>query len=800
MKSSLESIVSSLTATNHTVNENGSILLQYIKTTDVDFQYSISILNDPLLSDFIQQIMMIFTSIKFDCNLDSTFNELSDSVAIFLTKLLSISPYLRDQIIIYMQFDDIIDNIFTKVVEEGDIRKIEPVKTIIYIKLVALLSSSINTSLTCVKSISTLFKIVVSLIDSPQLGAWACSIIALLTRSTKAVESYLKSQQSILQVKKELTRLLSSQDMMIVNAALSTYTAIFPIGNEAAMSIRAAVNFISQDTKFILMKQLARDTILSLKEKTQISQKEIVVLLTSILNSTGIDSYFIIDCIRQLTAYHVQFAATIKSTDFIVKFVDYITNCEYDFVSVSACHLLQILCDNEPTLFEEMPGIDLFSNIFNKFLALPDNAQTERLESIFLVLFLIIKNNALAQEDIELLQEEESFLFTNFVRQIELNNAYLSLIILRFLDECCTYIEKWKTKINRIAIETQLPALIVNILQNSRNKYAIEFAYYALFEFISKSNHFFDTFVNITTHSNINLLDERNKLINKMNTEYSRNSQTISLLTQENEKLKREIEEIKKENTKLKLDSASSNNELNFTKKNNNIQQEKISDLSKRLDALQLENKRLQKENDDLSEVVNNNGLATKRILHDNKDLYQQVQLYQNTERSKQKRIEELTEELKLKSEEFTKMTISVQRKDSELSIAQNRASSAENKLLSLEKKLIEQKEVNKKLCRAAEKIKEDMMAAEQRANALSDDVTKVEMQNKKLLESQQNLLDKTEKYKKQINELQEMIKVTQKERIKWETIAKFAQKVKECKREAAEEVFAPLSQCNCKK
>ncbi|EAY20243.1 hypothetical protein TVAG_021900 [Trichomonas vaginalis G3] len=800
MKSHLETIVQSLSTEGHTNDENGNILLQYIKTTDVDLAYSNQLTNDPLLSDFIQQIFCILTTIQFDCNLDSSFIDLADSISIFLTNLLSISPYLRDQIVININFDELIHIVFSKIADEGDIRKIEPTKAVIYLKLVALLSSSINTNLTCVNSIATLFKVIIPLLGSPQLGAWACAIIALLARASKSVESYLKSQPSILQVKKELTRLLSSQDIMVVNSALAAHTAIFPVGNESATSIHAAINFITQNGKFVLMKQLARDTILSLKDKAPLAPRELLVLLTSILNSNGADAYFVIDCIRQLNIYHTQFANGIKTTDYLVSLVDYISKCEYDFVSISACHLLQILVEIDPTLFQEIPCNKIFAKIFNRFATLPEKTSVEKLESIFIILILLVQNNSLSEDDVDLLQTEENYLFTCFVRHIELNNAYLSLLIFRFIDECVTYFPNWKSRSNRIAIETQLLPLINNILQTSRNKYAIEFAYYAISDLFSQSSHFYESMIKITTTSNISAYEDKYKSISKLNSEITQNTFKISALSEENTRLKNELEKVKAENSKLKLDSINSSDELAFTKKNNDIAQEKLSDLTKKFQSLQDENKRLQKENEDLSEVVNNNGLATKRILHDNKDLYQQIQLYQTTERSKQKRIEELTEELKARSEEFTKVTINIQKKDAELSIAQNRASSAESKYLILEQKLKEQKDTNKKLCRAAEKIREDMMNAEKRANSLSDDISKIEAQNKKLLDSQKNLMDKNEKYKKQIVEYRELAKKAEQEKNKWETIAKFAQKVKECKREAAEEVFAPMNQCNCKK
>ena len=96
-------------------------------------------------------------------------------------------------------------------------------------------------------------------------------------------------------------------------------------------------------------------------------------------------------------------------------------------------------------------------------------------------------------------------------------------------------------------------------------------------------------------------------------------------------------------------------------------------------------------------------------------------------------------------------------------------------------------------MCVAAERIKSSLELEQERTNNLSQDITNLEIQNKHLLQDKQEFIKFRELYKEKKATMKKKLLLVEQEKNKWETIAKFSHKVKECKREAAQEVYNPL-------
>ena len=792
-KSLIEPIYKSLIDVSHTADDNCSMLMQFIRTTEIDLPFIYSISNDSLLPQFIQQISKLFFTIKFDELLNTQHSELAFNIISFLTKLATSSPFLLDTTSAQIDYDMLVQTIFSNVYKNGDVRKIEPTKIAPLLKFFAILGSSREVSISCIDTMTTLYAIIVPLLNSPQVSAWSCAIIACLARQCKAFESFLKSQPNILHVKRDLTALLSSHDMIVVCSALSAHTALFSIGNEAKVSLHAAINFFSQNSAFVLMKKLSAMSILSLKEKAQLDTKELTTLLHVAIQSKGLDAYIVFDTLISLPEYYSAFSSIMQSTEYFASLLKFIARSPYDFVCVAGTQFLQTISECDAEVFMNIPGTNLYGEIFEILMSLDEKAPTEKLESILIILNSIMKYTALSQDEIALLDECENQIFTSFVRHIELGNAFLALCYYQLIQGATVYLDKWETKLELIAIETQLIPLIISVLTSSLNKCSVCDALSSLQHFIGRGTHFFEAFVSGITILNRKKADMKKDLENHHNEERRQLDREIHELNDEKTNLNNIISEQKNEIQTLKETAEERNIKFEEMRQTSEVNLIKVSNMEKSIKEFEQQVATLKSENETLSNLAGSNGVTVKRVMHENEELVQQLRLYQKTDRSKQKQIEDYDVSLRKKSEELTALKIAFENKDHELSIAQMRASEAENTTTTLKEEIQKQKALNKSLCIAAEKIRKDLIEERNRSNALSVDITTVEQQNKKLLAVQKDFIRMRDKYHKKKDELKKALAKAEQEKNKWETIAKFNQKVKECKNKAAEEVYSPL-------
>ena len=249
------------------LDEKFNILIQFFKTNDFDKEFISSICADSILKDFIQEIFAIFYKLKFDNQLISTNPDFSECFFDFIYRLGTKNQYLRDIIAVNSHFSELIDIIFENV-NDDNISQIDSHSIVPILKLFSVLSSSPSLSFTETDVMDILFPILFKILDDQRSSSWGASIIAFLCNYHQHINTYIKSQEYILDLNKKLTKMLSSNDSYAVISALAAETVLFStVEHEAILNMRCAISFISQSTPFLIQSQLASIIILTLADK-----------------------------------------------------------------------------------------------------------------------------------------------------------------------------------------------------------------------------------------------------------------------------------------------------------------------------------------------------------------------------------------------------------------------------------------------------------------------------------------------------------------------------------------------------
>jgi hypothetical protein len=183
------------------------------------------------------------------------------------------------------------------------------------------------------------------------------------------------------------------------------------------------------------MPRLAADAILDFVKKAKLSQEELTTILVSALRSTGVRSHIIYHLLVDLVNYHSLLTEIMKLTQFLEKLFISIIEHDCNFVPQAACDCLLILSNCDDQLFEGLNQTALFKKVLARLKRSSDT------ESIVLLLRMITQGGELKQNDVKRLVVCEDFLFTFFLRNIELGNSPLSVSLFLFLTHCIRYIK-----------------------------------------------------------------------------------------------------------------------------------------------------------------------------------------------------------------------------------------------------------------------------------------------------------------------------------------------------------------------
>lgn len=475
------------------------VIMQYVSTFDQSDDSVRTLTNDPCLSEFIQFLNAVLYNTAIPKPSDGPIPDVVLEILKFMNTLVVRNTFLLDTIAASSNLDLLIPQFFDANVMNGAVIESEPSNFFLPLKFLALLASSKHVRLNSSSAANTLIIVLASLLNNPQLSAWAAACVAGLCRHCEAFNTILKGHSMVSSIKASLTSLLPSCDPCVVVAALAATVMLFNIGDNTDTAVTAALKYLLEDSQFPLSTQLCAWTIVSLAKRVRLPETDLCTILELPLHVTGTRACAAYWMLSQLVDMKYRFG----TKDQLKELMRSLLHCDNDYVAVAGCHFLLSLSANAPSLFTHLDDDGaLICDAVKSLNNLARQNDTERTEAILIEIRLLIQSSGINSTVIEALTSEEDLFFTNFLRHIEANHAFLSVAFFSVLMMCSTHIPRWSMRVKRLLVDSQFPALLAHVLTSSHNRTAISDALRALQFYINdceavpdKNSFFFDSAV-----------------------------------------------------------------------------------------------------------------------------------------------------------------------------------------------------------------------------------------------------------------------------------------------------------------
>ena len=773
---------------------------QFISTCELDSEILHSMSVDPNFPSFVRHLTAeAVVNMKESIGITSV-SDLASSILQFLSSISMRHPVIHEIITSNTCLDDIITNFFDLYIYKADLRNINAPAIFPYLKFIGILSSSQRVDITQPKTLEIVFHITSSLLENPQLSAWAAAIIAGLSRNCPAAEAHLKTMPNLLQVKRDLSSLFASNDVCIVCAALSATVSLFPIGTDAVSALRAATHFISSESQFQLLMPLACSAIRDLVKKTKLTDDELTTILMAALTAKGYNAFTLFNLLTDLSDYHSTITAIIKTTEYLETLFSSLLSHDEEYVTESGCNLLLSLSDYDPQLFNGLNESNLFSEIFHVLLEIPNNVASFRSEPFIILLRLLFTGGAPKKSDIALLTNHEDFIFTTFLRHVENNESYLSVSLFLFIQQCSKYIKGWSIRIKRIVIDSIFPTLVVNVIHESENKHATKDALNALLFFCNcKESEFLEMFLSSfillvkKTHEDkancINANKQLTEKIEQLTRAKTQSESHVDELTQMHAQALKELNESKTQSNQMPTI-------IQPSQQSNALDSNIVTDLKTKLEKFKADNRSLRYENDVLKQKYYKIKKICRELHKDNQEILSSYQ-NQNIAAAANKSFETSYNKAKADITKTTKVISAYTDRDfhheetvEKLATAQKVIYEDSQKIVKLESDLRTQIAVNEQLKKDLENVTNELNNERNHSNKLQTDFEQIEKQNNQYRTTQKDINHVKKKYAAKRHQLQQQLLDIEKDRAKWESIAKFYHKLCQSKGDAVKEVY----------
>ena len=748
------------------VDDVNEIVKQFVTTCEYDSDVLAEVGKDEMFPSFVQHLL----SCSYRCG-----GELATLIVQFLATVASSDPYLYDVIAANTDLSDFAFNHFSRYTESVDIEKVKATAIFPFVKFAAMVANSKRLNMTEPQSVNILVASAIALLNDAQLAAWAAAILAGLARNSSVAEAYLRSLPNRLQVKRSLFGLRSSNDVCVVCASMSALTAMFLVKADSCSDLQMLVQFVASESQFFLMPILAGDAVMDLiKKKTKLVREDLTKLLAAALTAKGMHAVAVFKLLVDLSEYHPVMAQIVRQTPYLGQLFQSLIAHEEDFVLPCGCQFLLHLSDCDRDLLVGMNKSDLFAIILE---ALVDSSPS-RFESLAVLLCMLAFE--LKKTDAALLSQAEDFLFTAFLRAIEDNNSFLSLVMFRLLNKCAKYMKGWTIHIKRIVIDTQFPVLIANVLQESCERHVTRSALETLQYFITTNEpEFSDLFT-----SAFLMLGKRRQTEQSLTEDQHRVERMQTRRVIENlETLKRqhesELERMKEENSHL------------LTTYHDQTHRSEMRAEPRRL-STDSSVGRIKSQTSHVSHVTN--------LKEENTELQTQLAEQSAIITSQQNEIDKLREQNRLLLDKLEDLKCEIESRDQEKELFQKQlqdARSEEQKfaLRDAESKLQNAQRIVLKIRKELEDTQHECMSGieenkrmqaeigtmrtllkqqQEQSQKLVADLDILEGQNDQLRANQQNLNDIRLKYTAKREKLESQITEERKQKRQWETVARF--------------------------
>ncbi|KAK8858229.1 hypothetical protein M9Y10_013330 [Tritrichomonas musculus] len=817
MESKLCPVCKSLFACKSDINAKNTILSQFISSIEVNYQTMLDFSKDDKFPCLCQHIMNSLCDNPIPLPSSGKMPEIVAVILKFLNDIMKGNPILLDTIAASTNLDTLIPQFFSNNVSKTDI--IEPNISYLFqpIKFIAFVSTSKRVMLTSTPSSHLLIIVLTSLLTNPQLAAWAATCFSGLLRNSPSFFSILKAHPMYKCVKNKLSALLPSSDSCVVVAALSATVSLNSLGDDAYTAMRAALKYLIDDTVFPLSTKLCCWAIIDLISKSgNLTEEAINRILQLPINSSGLRAFELINLLIELIDMNYKFG----SMDFIKQMFKKIIYYNENFVATAGCHFLAVAFERCPDLFI---GIDenghLFKRVIDQYFRMSSFNDPERLEALLTqirILLQAMKAKRIPENIVNLLTSQEEAIFMDFMRHIESNDSYLSVCYFNFLLVCSRTIENWAFRIKRLLVDSQFPALLVHVLVSSKNRRVISDALVALQFFMNdceiardySKTFFFNSAVSgflVLNQQTSTQVSSLNCKLNQERHDFEINIQRLNIQIKQLEDdkvgLQKVIDDEKLNSTRIGESIAKLQDELKSKDNVNNKLVKKIKILKASFAEQNVNIKNLEDTNRNLQNEIANLKKVYKK--YDNCKIELQ-RAYAENERSKE-RIKDLEAKLSYTQQLLSKSQGQIESLRSDLN-------EKEDQYASLQKRCQESQEINvslqaadsnnkaeiQRLNELIESLKNSLKEENLKVDNLTSTIASLQDENIRLKALVDKANDSREKYKIKKQALLDKMKECEREKRKWESIAKFNNHVCTVKKVTVQDVFGDLINSDC--
>ncbi|KAK8895837.1 hypothetical protein M9Y10_013722 [Tritrichomonas musculus] len=472
MSIDLRYICQSLISNKSNYQEYDAIIDQFITSVQIDSVFLSNLTYDPSFPTFVQCLMLSVTRVPVPSHSEGKTTKKVLNIIQFLTQIAYLSPDVSRIISSNICSDSVLTNFFRRSAEDAKSRKVDPTNYLPFLKFITILASESDMLITSTESISYVYTVALDLFKLSDVSKWAIACIASLVKNSPVVSSYIKSCPSFGKLRTTLASLLSAEDPAVVVSSLALLVLLFPSSITPNTSVKASVNAITALENFPPAIYLISWIIFELNESSPLNAENIWTLLQIAMKGDN-RSFVIYNLLIDLSSQHLMIVDVMQSMNCLFALMNSILDAEDGFVAIAGCTFLYTLFNDSNDFVFSEDVIEPFTKALKLVLAMRKFAQSDRREAAVLLLRFMVRARESITYVINILQENEQSLFLDFQRQIELNNSFLSVVYFLFLYEASHFIPHWRQKMVVLVLDSQFPALLVQVATESRNRRAI---------------------------------------------------------------------------------------------------------------------------------------------------------------------------------------------------------------------------------------------------------------------------------------------------------------------------------------
>ena len=354
---------------------------------------------------------------------------------------------------------------------------------------------------------------------------------------------------------------------------------LFPSQIAPQVSIQTAINALGNSDKFPLTTKISTWIIYELHDTYSLSTNELWSLLSSAI-AGGPQSYYLYLLMSELPETFPHIIDVIASMNCLFLIINSLLETQYSFNAVTGCTFLNNVFRNGEAIVFSNEVKEPFLNALKVLVAPSKYIETDKKEAAAILLRFLVRSRDSTVYVIPLLKEYQDKLFFEFQRQVQNNNAFLSVQMFLFMFDVSHFIGEWHQILARVVLDSQFPALIVHVMNESMNRQALEDALIAMQivtgglkdDTTPQRNVLFDTIVEGHLFSNKHSHDVSDKANTQLETVIEGLLTQINELEVEKDCCARELEALKQDAIKCSIDlEAEINTHQNADQKRNKL-------------------------------------------------------------------------------------------------------------------------------------------------------------------------------------------------------------------------------------